>query len=77
MKSGRRELKSLGLDNSTNYANIDRINMELEYSKEIMRKNRLSSNRCILQGNRGDSRHNYRAFKRKLRRQGLRLEVLV
>lgn len=31
-------LKSLGLDNSANYANIDRINMELEYSKEIMKK---------------------------------------
>lgn len=31
-------LKSLGLDNNANYANIDRINMELEYSKEIMKK---------------------------------------
>ena len=31
-------LKALGLDNNANYANIDRINMELEYSKEIMKK---------------------------------------
>lgn len=31
-------LKSLGLDFTANYANLDRINMELEYSKEIMEK---------------------------------------
>ena len=31
-------LKSLGLDFTANYANVDRINMELEYSKEIMDK---------------------------------------
>ncbi len=31
-------LKALGLDNNANYANINRINMELEYSREIMEK---------------------------------------
>lgn len=31
-------LKSLGLDNSASYANLDRINMELEYSRQIMEK---------------------------------------
>lgn len=31
-------LKALGLDNTANYANIDRIRRELEYSKEIMKK---------------------------------------
>lgn len=34
----RERLKSLGLDNNANYANVDRINRELEYSKEIMDK---------------------------------------
>lgn len=29
-------LKALGLDNTANYANVDRINQELEYSKKIM-----------------------------------------
>lgn len=29
-------LKALGLDNNANYANVDRINKELEYSREIM-----------------------------------------
>ncbi|GFN34689.1 pyruvate, water dikinase regulatory protein [Tepidimicrobium xylanilyticum] len=31
-------LKSLGLNNNANYASIDRINYELEYSKKIMEK---------------------------------------
>lgn len=31
-------LKSLGLNNNANYASIDRINSELEYSKKIMEK---------------------------------------
>ncbi|WMM23489.1 pyruvate, water dikinase regulatory protein [Tissierella sp. MB52-C2] len=31
-------LKSLGLGDNANYANIDRINLELEYSREIMDK---------------------------------------
>lgn len=31
-------LKSLGLNNNANYANINRINEELEYSKKIMEK---------------------------------------
>ncbi len=31
-------LKALGLDDNANYANLDRIKMELEYSKEIMGK---------------------------------------
>lgn len=31
-------LKSLGLDHGANYANIDRINEELEYSRKIMEK---------------------------------------
>lgn len=31
-------LKSLGLDFSANYANVDRISQELQYSKEIMEK---------------------------------------
>lgn len=31
-------LKALGLDDNANYANVDRINLELEYSKEIMGK---------------------------------------
>lgn len=31
-------LKSLGLDHGANYANIDRINTELEYSRKIMEK---------------------------------------
>ncbi len=31
-------LKALGLDFTANYANMDRINMELEYSREIMDK---------------------------------------
>lgn len=31
-------LKSLGLDFTANYANLNRIQMELEYSKEIMEK---------------------------------------
>ena len=31
-------LKALGLDNNANYANINRINSELEYSREIMEK---------------------------------------
>lgn len=31
-------LKSLGLDFGANYANVDRINAELEYSREIMEK---------------------------------------
>ncbi|MBU5427096.1 kinase/pyrophosphorylase [Tissierella pigra] len=31
-------LKALGLGNNANYANIDRINLELEYSREIMDK---------------------------------------
>lgn len=34
----RERLKALGLDNSANYANVERINQELEYSKEIMEK---------------------------------------
>lgn len=31
-------LKSLGLNNNANYASIERINLELEYSKKIMEK---------------------------------------
>jgi regulator of PEP synthase PpsR (kinase-PPPase family) len=31
-------LKALGLSDNANYANVDRINKELEYSKEIMKK---------------------------------------
>lgn len=31
-------LKSLGLNNNANYASIERINYELEYSKRIMEK---------------------------------------
>ena len=31
-------LKALGLSDNANYANVDRINRELEYSKEIMEK---------------------------------------
>ncbi|MFA7533346.1 MAG: kinase/pyrophosphorylase, partial [Tissierellaceae bacterium] len=31
-------LKALGLDNNANYANVDRINSELEYSKDIMKR---------------------------------------
>lgn len=31
-------LKALGLDNNASYANVDRINEELEYSKKIMEK---------------------------------------
>ncbi|MFA5575737.1 MAG: pyruvate, water dikinase regulatory protein [Tissierellaceae bacterium] len=31
-------LKALGLDNNANYANVDRINSELEYSKDVMNK---------------------------------------
>ncbi len=31
-------LKALGLDDNANYANVDRINLELEYSREIMEK---------------------------------------
>ncbi|MCF6461064.1 pyruvate, water dikinase regulatory protein [Clostridium sp. Cult3] len=31
-------LKSLGLSNNANYASIERINLELEYSKKIMEK---------------------------------------
>lgn len=31
-------LKSLGLDNNANYAKLDRINEELEYSRQIMEK---------------------------------------
>lgn len=31
-------LKALGLDNTANYASIDRIKQELEYSKEIMKR---------------------------------------
>lgn len=31
-------LKALGLDDNANYANVNRINLELEYSKEIMEK---------------------------------------
>ena len=31
-------LKSLGLDSTANYANMERIAMELEYSKEIMKQ---------------------------------------
>lgn len=34
----RQRLKSLGLDHGANYANIDRINVELEYSRKIMEK---------------------------------------
>jgi regulator of PEP synthase PpsR (kinase-PPPase family) len=34
----KERLKSLGLDSSANYANIERINQELEYSKKIMEK---------------------------------------
>lgn len=31
-------LKSLGLSNNANYASLDRISLELEYAKEIMKK---------------------------------------
>ena len=31
-------LKALGLDNNANYANVDRIKKELEYSRAIMDK---------------------------------------
>lgn len=31
-------LKALGLSDNANYANVDRINKELEYSREIMKK---------------------------------------
>jgi regulator of PEP synthase PpsR (kinase-PPPase family) len=31
-------LKSLGLNNNANYASIDRINLELEYSKKLMER---------------------------------------
>lgn len=31
-------LKALGLNSTANYANVERINMELEYSKKIMEK---------------------------------------
>ncbi len=31
-------LKALGLDDNASYANLERINLELEYSKEIMEK---------------------------------------
>lgn len=31
-------LKALGLENTANYANVERINMELEYSRKIMEK---------------------------------------
>jgi regulator of PEP synthase PpsR (kinase-PPPase family) len=31
-------LKALGLDDSANYATLERINLELEYSKDIMKK---------------------------------------
>jgi len=31
-------LKALGLDDNANYANVDRINLELAYSREIMEK---------------------------------------
>ncbi len=31
-------LKALGLDDNANYANVDRINLELEYSRELMEK---------------------------------------
>ena len=31
-------LKSLGLSNNANYASVDRIRLELEYSREIMKK---------------------------------------
>lgn len=34
----RIRLKALGLSDNANYANVDRINRELEYSKEIMEK---------------------------------------
>lgn len=34
----KERLKALGLDYSANYANVERINLELEYSKEIMTK---------------------------------------
>ena len=34
----RERLKALGLDYSANYANVERINLELEYSKSIMEK---------------------------------------
>lgn len=34
----RERLKALGLDFSANYANVERINQELQYSKEIMEK---------------------------------------
>jgi len=37
-KIRQERLKALGLDDNANYANIDRIKMELEYSKEIMKK---------------------------------------
>lgn len=34
----RERLKTLGLNFSANYANVERINAELEYSREIMKK---------------------------------------
>lgn len=34
----KERLKALGLDFSANYANVERINEELEYSREIMKK---------------------------------------
>lgn len=34
----RERLKALGLDNNANYANVARINLELEYSRGIMKR---------------------------------------
>ena len=34
----KERLKTLGLDFTANYANVERINLELEYSREIMKK---------------------------------------
>ncbi|HZK00432.1 MAG TPA: pyruvate, water dikinase regulatory protein [Tissierellaceae bacterium] len=34
----RERLKALGLESTANYANVERINQELKYSKEIMEK---------------------------------------
>lgn len=34
----KERLKALGLDYNANYANVDRINLELEYSRSIMEK---------------------------------------
>lgn len=34
----RERLKTLGLDFSANYANVERINLELEYSRDIMKR---------------------------------------